>query len=78
VKDKLTNKVVFDQETLDKLVNDVPKFKLITVSVVSDRLKINGSLARAGIAHLIEKGLINSVSSHNALSVYTSAKATGK
>jgi len=78
VKDKLANKVVFDQETLDKLVTDVPKYKLITVSVVSDRLKVSGSLARTGINHLLEKGLITQVVSHSSQDVYTSAKATGK
>ena len=67
--------MVFDQETLDKLVSDVPKYKLITVSVVSDRLKVSGSLARTGIDHLLSKGLIVQVVSHSAQEVYTSAKA---
>jgi len=74
VKDKLQNKVVFDQETLDKLVNDVPKYKLITTSVVSDRLKVNGSVARQGLDYLLAKGLIAPVVTHGAQDIYTTAK----
>mmetsp|Transcript_5459 Transcript_5459/g.8479 ORF Transcript_5459/g.8479 Transcript_5459/m.8479 type:complete len:122 (+) Transcript_5459:133-498(+) len=70
-KDKVTNLVLFDKPTYEKLVNEVPKYKLITPSIISERLKVNGSLARKGIKELIAKGLISVVSGHAAQSIYT-------
>merc|ERR1712060_703040 len=58
VKEKLSNMVMFDKPTFDKLVKEIPKAKLITPAVVSERLKVNGSVARAGIRYLEEKDLI--------------------
>ena len=40
VKDKILNKVLYDDETYAKLMKEVPKFKLISLSVLSDRLKV--------------------------------------
>ncbi len=45
-KDKLNNAVVWDKATLDKLRKEIPKSKLITPAIVSERIKVNGSLAR--------------------------------
>lgn len=53
----------------------MPSYKLITPSVVSDRLKIRGSLARKGIQELLEKGLIKPVVEHHAQRIYTRATA---
>lgn len=39
-KEKVNNMVLFDQATYDKLLSDVPKSKLITPSVLSDRLRV--------------------------------------
>ncbi|CAE8730634.1 unnamed protein product, partial [Polarella glacialis] len=61
VKEKLANLVMFDKATYDKMLKEIPKAKLITPSVVSERLKVNGSVARVAIRHLEEKGLIQSV-----------------
>ena len=58
---------------MEKLLKEVPTYKLITPAVVSDRLKIRGSLARRGLALLVEKGLIRCVSKHSSLSIYTRA-----
>lgn len=52
VKDKIANKIVIDAESWEKLINEVPKYKLITPAIVSERLKVNGSVARACIKHL--------------------------
>ncbi|XDA88078.1 hypothetical protein R6Z07F_017743 [Ovis aries] len=49
VRDKLNNLVLFDKATYDKLCKEVPNSKLITPAVVSERLKIRGSLARAAL-----------------------------
>merc|ERR1712242_432517 len=60
VKEKLANMVMF------------AKAKLITPSVVSERLKVNGSVAREAIRHLEEKGLICHVGDkHHAQLIYT-------
>ena len=45
-RDKLNNLVLFDKATYDKLLKEVPTYKLITPSIVSERLKVRGSLAR--------------------------------
>ncbi|KAK2149051.1 hypothetical protein LSH36_470g00026, partial [Paralvinella palmiformis] len=71
VRDKLNNLVLFDKATYDKLYKEVPSYKLITPSVVSERLKIRGSLARAGLQELLSKGLIKLVEKHHAQVIYT-------
>ena len=58
VRDKLNNLVLFDKATYDKLCKEVQNYKLITPAVVSERLKIHGSLARAALQELLSKGLI--------------------
>ncbi|KAM6432300.1 small ribosomal subunit protein eS25 [Liasis olivaceus] len=71
VRDKLNNLVLFDKATYDKLCKEVPNYKLITPAVVSERLKIRGSLARAALQELLGKGLIKLVSKHRAQVIYT-------
>ncbi len=56
VRDKLNNQVLFDKATYEKLLKEVPAYKLITPSVVSERLKIRGSLARRALDELLQKG----------------------
>ena len=51
----------------------MPKLKLITTSIVSERLKIGGSLARAALRELVEKGLIRCLSYHSKQGIYTRA-----
>ncbi|KAK7829227.1 hypothetical protein U0070_012698 [Myodes glareolus] len=62
VRYKLNNLVLFDKATYDKLCKEVPNYKLITPAVVSERLKIHGSLARAALQEFLRKGLIKLVS----------------
>ncbi|GMG99485.1 hypothetical protein Nepgr_001325 [Nepenthes gracilis] len=57
-KEKVNNMVLLDQGTYDKLISEVPKYKLITPSILSDRLRINGSLARRAIKDLMARGSI--------------------
>merc|ERR1712185_644324 len=72
VKEKLANMVMFDKATYDRMLKEIPKAKLITPSVVSERLKVNGSVARVAIRHLEEKGLIEVVGEkHSAQLIYT-------
>ena len=70
-RDKLNNLVLFDKATYDKLYKEVPTYKLITPAIVSERLKVRGSLARKGLIELANKGLIKQVVQHSALTIYT-------
>merc|ERR1712122_389452 len=70
-RDKLNNLVLFDKATYDKLLKEVPTYKLITPSIVSERLKVRGSLARKALTELVQKGLIKQVVQHSAQMIYT-------
>ena len=72
-RDKTMNKVLFDQETYDRLLIEVPKMKLVTASALVERLKINMALARNAIKELEEKELIRKVSCHHTQMIYTRA-----
>ncbi|KAL6772010.1 RPS25 [Auxenochlorella protothecoides x Auxenochlorella symbiontica] len=76
LKEKVNNQVLFDKATYDKLQNEVPKYKLITPSVLSDRLRVNGSLARAAIKELLSQGVIRVVSKTHSQEIYTRATNT--
>ena len=67
--------MTFDKPTYDRLFKEVPTYKLITTSVLIDRLKINGSLARKALKELENKGLIRCVSRHSAQQIFTRATA---
>ena len=72
VKEKLMNAVLFDKPTYDKMMKDIPKTKMITTATVSERAKVNGSLARQAIRHLLAQGLIEPVGEqHHTLMLYT-------
>eukprot|EP00186_Timspurckia_oligopyrenoides_P002799 CAMPEP_0182445288 /NCGR_PEP_ID=MMETSP1172-20130603/3464_1 /TAXON_ID=708627 /ORGANISM="Timspurckia oligopyrenoides, Strain CCMP3278" /LENGTH=115 /DNA_ID=CAMNT_0024641025 /DNA_START=35 /DNA_END=379 /DNA_ORIENTATION=- len=71
VKEKANNLVLFDEEAYDKLYKEAPKWKLITPSVLSERLRINGSLARRAIKELSAKDEIRLVSAHHSQLIYT-------
>ena len=61
-RDKLNNLIMFDKATYDKFLKEVPSWKLITPSVVSERLKVRGSLARAALKELVAKSKRSSFS----------------
>merc|ERR1719274_209246 len=52
---------------------EVPKMKMITPSILSDRLRINGSLARAILTHLGAEGLIRAITKRSAQIIYSRA-----
>eukprot|EP00201_Polytomella_parva_P000222 CAMPEP_0175039756 /NCGR_PEP_ID=MMETSP0052_2-20121109/812_1 /TAXON_ID=51329 ORGANISM="Polytomella parva, Strain SAG 63-3" /NCGR_SAMPLE_ID=MMETSP0052_2 /ASSEMBLY_ACC=CAM_ASM_000194 /LENGTH=106 /DNA_ID=CAMNT_0016301747 /DNA_START=11 /DNA_END=331 /DNA_ORIENTATION=+ len=60
-KEKVQNAVLFDKSAYNKVMGDILKYKVISPSILSDRLRINGSLARATIKKLAEDGLIQPV-----------------
>lgn len=55
------------------LISRSHQMKLITASGLVERLKVNGSLARAAIRELEGKGLIRKVDAHHAQVIYTRA-----
>ena len=67
------NMILFDKPTYDKLLKEVPKMRLITLSTIVERLKVNGSLARKAIRELLEKKLIRAVCVHGKQGIYTRA-----
>merc|ERR1712189_107357 len=73
VRDKLANMCLFDKATYDKVHKEVPNYKVITPSIVSDRMKIRGSLARRCIKELHAMGKIKLIVQHGAQMVYTRA-----
>eukprot|EP00036_Acanthoecidae_sp_10tr_P017579 CAMPEP_0206305946 /NCGR_PEP_ID=MMETSP0106_2-20121207/10544_1 /ASSEMBLY_ACC=CAM_ASM_000206 /TAXON_ID=81532 /ORGANISM="Acanthoeca-like sp., Strain 10tr" /LENGTH=128 /DNA_ID=CAMNT_0053736847 /DNA_START=116 /DNA_END=502 /DNA_ORIENTATION=+ len=74
-RDKLNNAILFDKDTEARLLKEVPTYKLITTAVVSERLKITGSLARVAIRILAEKKLIKPVDHCSKMLIYTRATA---
>ncbi|URE14604.1 TUP1-like enhancer of split [Musa troglodytarum] len=75
-KEKVNNAILFDQANYDKMLSEVPKYKQITPSVLSERLRINGSLARRAIKDLMARGAIRMVSAHASQQIYTRATNT--
>ncbi|KAK9378238.1 40S ribosomal protein eS25 [Kockiozyma suomiensis] len=71
VKDKAQHAVTLDQPTYDKLIKDVATYKLVTVSVLVDRMKVGGSVARAALKELEKRGIIKPVVSHSKQLTYT-------
>ena len=77
MRDKLNNIALLDKATNEKLRKEVPSYKLITPSVVSERLKIRVSLARRSLELLLKDGLIKEVSRHHSQVIYTRATPKG-
>merc|ERR1712149_130285 len=75
VRDKLQNMCLFDKPTYDKVLKEVPNYKLIPPAIVSDRMKIRGSLARRAIKDLYGMGKIKLLVQHSSQMVYTRAIA---
>merc|ERR1711935_1167685 len=71
VREKLNNMVCFDQATYARMMKEVATFKLVTPSAISERLKINGSLARRAITECLKAGTIKLVDKHSAQYIYT-------
>ena len=61
VKDKLNQDVFLDQKRFDKICQELPKILCITRSVVMEKFKVNGAVARGLIRHLAGTGDIKPV-----------------
>ncbi|KAG8906025.1 hypothetical protein FRB99_007757 [Tulasnella sp. 403] len=77
VKDKAQHAVALDKNLYDRIMKEVPTFRFISVSILIERLKINGSLARKAIRHLSQEGSIKVVVHHNAQKIYTRTTGGG-
>lgn len=71
VKDKAQHAVVLDKATYDRILKEVPTFRFISQSILIERLKINGSLARVAIRHLEKEGQIKRIVHHSSQLVYS-------
>merc|ERR1711934_1169335 len=67
VKEKLANLVLFDKTIYEKM---------LTASIISEKLKVNGSLARKAVRELVSQGLIRAVLTHKHQSIYTRSTNT--
>ena len=72
-RDQAKNLVLFDEDTWARMEKEVPKMKMITAATMSERLKINLSLARAAIKHMEEKGEIRPILKCSKQLIYTRA-----
>jgi small subunit ribosomal protein S25e len=70
-RDQVDNKVLFSKEQFDRFHAEIPKMKLITVSSVVEKLKINGGLARQALRDLEADGKIRPVLISRAQRIYT-------
>merc|ERR1739838_603100 len=70
-RDKVDNKVLFSKEQFERFHDEVPKMKLITVSSVVEKLKINGGLARRALRDLEADGKIRPVLISRSQRIYT-------
>ncbi|GLB33237.1 putative S25 ribosomal protein [Lyophyllum shimeji] len=76
VKDKAVHAVTLDKNLYDRIMKETPTFKFISQSILIERLKINGSLARVAIRHLEREGQIKRIVHHSAQLIYTRATAS--
>ncbi|KAF9224393.1 ribosomal protein S25 [Gyrodon lividus] len=71
VKDKAQHAVICDKATFDRVMKEVPTWRFISQSILIERLKVNGSLARVTIRHLEKEGLIKRIVHHSGQLIYT-------
>lgn len=71
VKDKAQHAVTLDKPTYDRILKEVPTFKFISQSILIERLKVNGSLARVAIRHLEKEGQIKRIIHHSGQLIYS-------
>ncbi|KAI5829791.1 ribosomal protein S25 [Schizophyllum commune Tattone D] len=76
VKDKAQHAVAVDKPLFDRIIKEVPTFRFISQSILIERLKINGSLARVAIRHLEKEGQIKRIVHHSQQLIYTRATAS--
>ena len=58
IKDKLNNAVFLDQKSYEKISKEAAKIQALTISIVCDKFKVNGSVARKVLKDLCSKGVV--------------------
>ena len=72
IKEKINNAVFLDAKAYERILKEAPKFLNLTVSIVSDKFKVNGSVARKVLRDLHSKNLIKQVGDrHSSFTLYT-------
>merc|ERR1712217_449676 len=71
IKDKTNNMCLFKEETYKKVISWSSTKKMVTVSIMMEEFSINGSLARAALSILVQKGIIKCIITHNRQCIYT-------
>ncbi|SCU90723.1 LANO_0D09736g1_1 [Lachancea nothofagi CBS 11611] len=74
-KDKAQHAIILDQEKYDRIMKEVPTYRYVSVSVLVDRLKLGGSLARIVLRQLEQDGVIKPISKHSTQAIYARATA---
>ena len=65
-----------EQKKYDKVLTEAPKILCITRSVLCEKFKVNGAVARSLIRELAEKGDIKRVGdAHSSFDLFTGVKA---
>jgi len=77
-KEKINAAVFFDKNLYEKLKKEVPNYKLVTASIISERMRCNVTMARRAIKDLELKGMIRCISKHASQSLYTRALAAAE
>merc|ERR1719253_1888910 len=77
-KEKLNAAVFFDKNLYEKLKKEVPNYKLVTPSIISERMRCNVTMARRAIKDLELKGMIKAISKHGSQCIYTRALAAAE
>ena len=73
-KERLNNSTFFDKDKYERLINDIGRQKIVTISSISDKLKVAGNCARQGIKELLRLKKIKLVGDyHGSYSVYSKA-----
>ena len=65
VKDKLNNAVFLDAKSWENISKTAPKLQALTVSIIADKYKVNGSVARRVLTELHSKGLVRQAGDHH-------------
>lgn len=61
-----------DTKAYEKITKDLPKIAVLTVAILCEKYKINGSLARKILKEFCVKGLVKLSGEHNHhISIYT-------
>jgi len=74
-REALDNLVLFPKDQFKKFIEEVPNTSVITVATISERFKINGSLARRALRYLVAHKKIKRIAKGGGFILYTKVTA---